>query len=524
MLKIEFNAAFRTDKAGRAANQDNGFCYPDLSDNATHGSKDLNTDRTMQLGASGALFVVADGMGGMNAGEKASELVVKGIQQAFARLPGGIGGDASLMNQYLTQAIISADNMVKEYARLHPETRGMGSTVVALWICDGTAVAAWVGDSRIYRFNPANGIVRLSHDHSYVQSLVDSGRLPENLAFDHPDSNIITRSLGDNDEPVKPESRIYKIYDGDEFLLCSDGLCGLLKDSETEAVMRAHIGSSKATLDALWQKGSEKGWSDNATVEVVCVTGELLPPRKGEPEGYPVVAQRKPRQVSFGNKRTGSVSRSEEDIPAPVPAQPAPRRNNMLYVYIIAAVIIASAAVTAFYFLNKNNKDEPEYTGNVEFTEDEAAAGKLTDEILELKNKRDYIQKLVDSYKGNIAGMPSDTRNILNKKCRELTDGCGELLDRHNMTEDQINVVNQLLEYGKGIQYLEVNSKIAPQQRQPGTQPQQPARQQTQRQPQQQQANPQSQETPHKDDQPAPGPEKPRPEKTKPVEGPVKPS
>ena len=177
MTKIEFNAAFRTDKAGRSANQDNGFILLDIKGGDT-GSQTLNTDRTAAMGDYGTLMLVADGMGGMNAGEKASELIKETMLREFGKVTAKVPGNAK------------SDLTVKDYARTHASAKGMGSTIVALWIYGDMAVAAWVGDSRIYRYNPAFGLARLSHDHSYVQSLVDTGRLPEHLAFDHPDSNI----------------------------------------------------------------------------------------------------------------------------------------------------------------------------------------------------------------------------------------------------------------------------------------------------------------------------------------------
>lgn len=373
MTKIEYNAAFRTDRAGREANQDNGFILTDIH-NPENGVKAVNTDRTITPGEHGSLMVVADGMGGMNAGEKASELIKAGILQAFAKVPHSVPGDGDRMATFLVQAITSADESVKAYAREHRETRGMGSTIVALWIYGDMAVCAWVGDSRIYRFNPANGLVRLSHDHSYVQSLVDSGRLPAHMAHDHPDSNIITRSLGDNQQQANPQTQTYKVYDGDEFLLCSDGLCGLLTDEDIEKAMRAHAGSSKAILDALWAEGERRGWTDNATIEVACVSGDLPTP-PASPDGYGTKPQ--PafdlRQTTHGPtfspvgtrhgasahtlaQTTDMRANAQRATSVPPVEEPTPRRNSSLWL-IIGGLAVVAIIVAGFILINKMNRE-----------------------------------------------------------------------------------------------------------------------------------------------------------------------
>ena len=108
--------------------------------------------------------------------------------------------------------------------------------------------------------------MRLSHDHSYVQELVDGNKISEEHAFNHPNSNIITRSLGDSGEKARPEVREYPLHGGDVLLLCSDGLCGLLRDEETESILSGNRHSVKDCLNALWQRGQEEGWTDNVTI------------------------------------------------------------------------------------------------------------------------------------------------------------------------------------------------------------------------------------------------------------------
>lgn len=293
MNRIIFNLAAKTDKAGRPSspNQDNLWVCPDLAKWQLSADNIIGTDEDVELSNKGALLAVADGMGGMNAGEVASMLVIEGIKRKFSNIPDTILTNDIEIKQFIYDAITESDESIKEYAKEHPEAEGLGSTIVLVWILNGKAYCGWCGDSRIYRFNPNNELVRLSHDHSYVQSLVDEGSIPEEDAFDHPDGNIITKSLGDNGTKAEPELRIYDVYQRDVFLLCSDGLCGLLTDTEINEIIQATCTSSKDSLKALWDKGQEKGWSDNVSIDILCIV-DGGKPAKGRPDGYPKIAKK----------------------------------------------------------------------------------------------------------------------------------------------------------------------------------------------------------------------------------------
>lgn len=295
MSHISFNVAARCEKAGRASNQDALLVCPDVAnmpDEAFVGTFDTGT--LYEQSAAGTLLVVADGMGGMNAGEKASELVIEGIKSMFSNVPAECLGNVTAAIKFMNEAVRYADSLIKDYARRHPETRGMGSTIAMVWLLGDSALCSWCGDSRIYRFNPANGLARLSHDHSYVQNLVDTGKIDPEDAFDHPDSNIITRSMGDSGEEARPESAIYDVYENDIFLLCSDGLCGLLPDPRVSDLLRDNAGSVSEAMKALWMAGEQERWTDNSTI-VLCgiVRGGKRAP--SIIEGYPeVVPARRP--------------------------------------------------------------------------------------------------------------------------------------------------------------------------------------------------------------------------------------
>ena len=116
----------------------------------------------------------------------------------------------------------------------------MGTTIIFVWIIEDRAFLTWCGDSRGYIFNKETGLRRISNDHSFVQELVDAGKLDADLAFEHPNSNIVTRCLGDFSEKARPEFRSYTLQKGDYLLLCSDGLCGICRDEEIAQTMFEH--------------------------------------------------------------------------------------------------------------------------------------------------------------------------------------------------------------------------------------------------------------------------------------------
>lgn len=265
---VLFRMAARCEAAGRSNNEDNYQLDSDLSDDQWG----FTADEEISLGEKGALLVVCDGMGGMNAGEVASDIAVKTIKQLFAS---ELLTDSVLQNpcKYIADAIIAADSAIKSHSKENLETEGMGSTIVMAWLLGEKVYVGWCGDSRCYRFNPQLGLERLSHDHSYVQELVDAGKLTEELAFDHPNNNIITRSLGDPRGAAQPDTKEFDLYNNDIILLCSDGLCGTLRDNEIEELVQQHQTSMQECRDALWVADEVAGWTDNVTIALAQIIG-----------------------------------------------------------------------------------------------------------------------------------------------------------------------------------------------------------------------------------------------------------
>ena len=286
-MKISITA--KTDVGrGRENNEDAYTFCPDLSHPQWQQER---TDGYVPMGPLGSLLVVADGMGGANAGEGASALATDTLRQAFtpeAAQRAATSDDEAA--RLLTSAVKAADEAINLRMFDCPETAGMGTTIVVCWITPlGKAYVAWCGDSRCYRYDSTAGLQPLTKDHSYVQELVDRGEITEEQAFTHPDNNIITRGLGDFDAQAAPDIAIAPAQPGDTFLLCSDGLCGYCTDSQIAQTVARGGADTDQTADALLQKALGVPGDDN-----ICIVAARLmdndeasptPAQGGEPGG-----------------------------------------------------------------------------------------------------------------------------------------------------------------------------------------------------------------------------------------------
>lgn len=207
--------------------------------------------------------VVCDGMGGANAGNVASELAVRHISEYVIRSYRD-GMDMTDTEKTLKNAIVSANISLYDKAVNNAELAGMGTTAVAAFVKDGTAVIAHVGDSRIYLVN--GEIKQLTRDHSVVQSLIESGRITPEDAKVHPRKNVITRALG-AEENVAVDSDCLNLSNGDTLLLCSDGLTNFLDDKDILKVFQNN--DISAVAERLVEEANENGGGDNITVVTV---------------------------------------------------------------------------------------------------------------------------------------------------------------------------------------------------------------------------------------------------------------
>ena len=172
------------------------------------------------------LFVVADGMGGHAGGDVASALAVGRLKHLDHAYPTTSAAELSLQ-QAITETATDLVSTVRE----RPELAGMGTTVSALAMVDDYAVIAHIGDSRIYLFR-GDQLTQITTDHTFVQRLVDSGRITEEEARYHPRRSVLMRVLGDMSTDPDVDTFIMHTQPGDRWLLCSDGLTGVVEAKE----------------------------------------------------------------------------------------------------------------------------------------------------------------------------------------------------------------------------------------------------------------------------------------------------
>jgi len=223
-----------------------------------------------------ALFVVCDGMGGAAAGEVASLLAIQTIG-AYAR-DGAIGNGTHRGFQPRTaglgRAVEEANRAIIQRAQQDSANAGMGTTVVAIWIGEGLASIAHVGDSRLY-VRHAYGFEALTSDHSLVEAQVQAGLIDREQSLKSEHQNILLRALG-REPDVEVELGEATLAVGDRLLLCTDGLTRTVTDEGLAAALDRFVGDPQGACDHLIAAANDNGGPDNVTAVVVEVQGSRL--------------------------------------------------------------------------------------------------------------------------------------------------------------------------------------------------------------------------------------------------------
>jgi len=234
-----------------------------VSDRGLSDKRPLNEDSYL-ADESHRIFVVADGVGGAQAGEVASKTAVEVLDEAFRHQE--IGGD---VEDLLEIAIQRANASIHQMAREHPKLSMMATTVVALHLDGYTATIGHVGDSRLYRLTPNGELLRETEDHSMVEEEVRAGRMTPDQAANHPSRNIISRALG-AEAAVDVDIKAIEIEDGTAFLLCSDGITRHIPDDEIRRLLL-----NGKDLDKICEEMKrlcyERGAEDNLTAVIIRV-------------------------------------------------------------------------------------------------------------------------------------------------------------------------------------------------------------------------------------------------------------
>lgn len=215
------------------------------------------------------LYVVADGMGGAEAGEVASAIAVEAIREYVTNHVGAMPKNGA--PEVLRQALEAANTRILEYQKAHPEARGMGSTGVAALIVPDECAVAWVGDSRAY-VSEGGRLRQITRDHSLVQRLIEIGQITPEEARHHEHKNVITRALGARPQgPAGAEALSVRLKRGDRLMLCSDGLTTHVEDAAIAEILRRHQDPDAAARE-LVAAANAGGGTDNISVAAIFVS------------------------------------------------------------------------------------------------------------------------------------------------------------------------------------------------------------------------------------------------------------
>ena len=213
------------------------------------------------------LIAICDGMGGHAGGDTASSIAIRSLAHIEQD---DTGGDVEVISRMMETSVMAAHDAIIGKAKRERKLAGMGTTVTAVALVAGYWVVAHIGDSRAYLLRDGH-LSRITCDHSYVQHLIDTGRITPAEAKNHPQRNVVMRVLGDFDIDPHPDISIRKAHPADRWLLCSDGLCGVLEDSTIKETMTA-LADQGECAQRLVQMALRAGSTDNVTAVIADAT------------------------------------------------------------------------------------------------------------------------------------------------------------------------------------------------------------------------------------------------------------
>ena len=310
------------------------------------------------------LFAVADGVGGAQAGEVASQLAVEVLSKGLPE------GDGSIEERLLAR-VEEANVRIAELAQADARRAGMSTTLTLAYVGEDELSVVHVGDSRLYRLRDG-ALERLTDDHTLVDELVRSGKLTQQEADQHPQRSIITRALGS--EGLEPDSRTWPARDADVYLLCSDGLTGMVDEARVGDLLRAAPSLSSAGR-ALIDAANDAGGRDNITVVLFRLEEVGGAAAWAEATAEHAAVEGEPATVA-GATGAGAAARAATAVEAPpAPAAPVARRaprpprsarparrrrrfptGPVLVLFLVACVILAAYyASQTVYFVGASN-------------------------------------------------------------------------------------------------------------------------------------------------------------------------
>ena len=288
------------------------------------------------------IFVVADGMGGAQAGEVASKAAADTFD---VDLPGGPP------ERVLRETILEANRRIHDLAQADPSRAGMGTTVTAAIVDAGAEEVAigHVGDSRAYRLRSGK-LEQLTRDHSLVEEMRRKGQLTDAQAEDHPQRSIITRALGPEAEVV-PDVQTVPALPGDVFLLCSDGLTTMLREEQI-AKLLAGATSLSAAVRALIDEANRAGGRDNITALAFRLEDAAAPVPQGHEDATLIGSSAEEAGLTGTEVRRRAAAAAARDRREQLTAR-APRRGLRRALKLLAAVLVLAAVAFGAWYGNR---------------------------------------------------------------------------------------------------------------------------------------------------------------------------
>lgn len=325
-----------------------------VTDRGLNPKRPLNEDSFL-ADSERSIFAVADGVGGAEAGEVASQTAIEVLDEAFRHKVDGADIE-DLMELAIQRANASIYQMAQENARFSM----MATTIVALHIKQNIATIGHVGDSRLYRLTPGGQLLRETDDHSVVEEEVRAGRMTAEQAANHPSKNVISRALGAEDD-VEVDMKVMEVDDGTQFLLCTDGITRHLPDHEIRQLLLTHDDLTGA-CEEMKRRCFERGAEDNLTAVLISVGTPISVHDRAEdvektisPEtaAVPAIAAANelepPAFIPASRKAFPSDLPGEPTLETPINIPPASGRTGVertmtrLFVFVLLIVALAGA-------------------------------------------------------------------------------------------------------------------------------------------------------------------------------------
>lgn len=259
------------------------------------------------------LIAICDGMGGHAGGDTASTIAIRSLAHIEQD---NVQGDVQIIAHMMKTSVMAAHDAIVGKAKRERRLAGMGTTVTSVALVAGYWVLAHIGDSRAYLLHDGR-LIRMTTDHSYVQHLIDTGRISESEARNHPQRNVVMRVLGDFDINSRPDIAVRKAHPSDRWLLCSDGLCGVLEDSTLQEVLST-CSDQEECAQQLVSMALRAGSTDNVTAVIADATLALDADAFDLPHQTPLI----------GGAASASLEPIADIINEPVASAPALREGK----------------------------------------------------------------------------------------------------------------------------------------------------------------------------------------------------